>query len=522
MLTEPLSTLQSTLPDDGWRRLETFLGSVDAGNKENLVTPFFPKEWRSDPRGYATWYAENIAHSKYEEFNQAEMDEVELFGPMSIRLPWKDRREGILEYFQRSRVVTDVTYLERGFRRLSRWIRNHTLRPLSFESAYEQMPKDSNQGLPWFSKSKKYHRSYLKRAIANRQSGYSSDLYPCVIGWRGQSNGDLEFPKQRGVFMADHQETIIGLSVQVPVLEALRSRPEFAAWNRLDRVDQVVTSVIDKAKVPIWSADFSGFDKRLPREVIHYAFDLLRLWFVKSAEAQLDWLERQILTVSLVTPEGVWTGRQDNMPSGSALTNLVDSLCQLLMIYGLLPENTVGSVLGDDGFYLSPAGINVAEMSSLLDQLYGARVSADKGGFSKDAVKYLQRLHLNNYRMHGLCVGVRMLTRTWNSICYQERAHPELPPEWYSAAAISKLENSKWHPRFRSAVEYFFTLDKFSQDLDPSVIFKRAGGVRTVETSLNYDSFKFGKELPSRGLNEFATVKLLREFRSRRKPGRLS
>lgn len=510
----PLDSLQSTLPEDGWRRLQAFIGTVSEGQPENLVTPFFPKEWRNDERGYAEWIYRNIAHSPYEEFNELEEEEVKLFGPFSIRANWSTRRQGAEEYFQ---CVDEDTPDNLGIAmaRMARWITPHSLVPLQFKTSFGAMPKDSNLGLPWFTKDKSFADYYLDRANELLRSGFDFDIEPAVVGWRGQASGDPDMPKQRVVFMEDHLETIVGLSIQVPLLERLRGMSEFAAWNELSVVDKVVTQTIDRARVPIWSADFSGFDKHQMSKCIVSAFDLIRLWFVVTAKPQIDWLERQILTVGLVTPDGIYTGRSCNMPSGSALTNLVDSLVQLLMVYGFTSGR--GSVLGDDGFYYDERGLDVDVMSMLLYESYSAKVSADKGGFSKDSVKYLQRLHLRRYRVHGICVGVRSLVRTWNGVCHLERGHKDLPPEFFSARAIMQLENCKWHPRFRKLVEYFFSLDTFSQNLDPSEIFVRAGGVEKVEKVMNLQSFRFGQELPSSGLNNFQTVQILRKMRSGRK-----
>lgn len=451
MEIESLSSLQATLPLDGWRRLKAFLGTVDKGSDVNLVTPFLPNEWRSNELDYGAWYAKNIAYSSIDEFNELEDDEAKKFGPFSIRLPYADRKEGVLEYFQQETVPGPP--LMRSFDRMSRWIPKHSVAPIDFTAAYGAMPKDSNLGLPWFTRQKEFSRDYLRRAQELKAGGYKQSMYPSVLGWRGQPNGTSS-PKQRVVWMMDHIDTVVGLSIQVPLLEKLRSRFEFAAWNEVSNIDRAVTALIDSARSPILSIDFSGFDKTLPRVLIHLAFELLRYWFVDKAKHQIDWLEDSLLTVGLVTPEGVMHGRLGGMTSGTALTNAVDSLCQLLLMFSFADS---GTVLGDDGVYSSKVGFNLEELSNQIFSAFGMKISDSKGSLNINAVSYLQKLHLRKYRVHGICVGVRSLTRMWNGVCHQERGHSDLPPEFFSARAIMQLENCKWHPRFETAVAYFYS-----------------------------------------------------------------
>jgi len=178
-------------------------------------------------------------------------------------------------------------------------------------------------------------------------------------------------------------ETVVGLSIQQPVLDALRNRPEFAAWNELSRVDSVVTGMIDKVRGSelISSNDFGGFDRTLVGELIHEVFDVIRWWFNKSARTRIDWLERQILTVGLVTPEGVISGRDGAMPSGSALTNLVDTLVTLLL-FG------AGTSLGDDSLKIVADSDVIPDYSKLLADQAGMILSDSKGLVDRDLLTF--------------------------------------------------------------------------------------------------------------------------------------
>jgi hypothetical protein len=508
MELEPLGSLHLT--SDQWRRLKTFLHNVEEGNPQNFVTPYFPKEWREKPHEYGRFISEEWGATRYDAINVLEATEADKFGAFSVRLPWSERRDTSEPYWIQKE-VTNEKFLIQGFDRIKRWLPRGQLRPISLIEAFDNMPKDTNLGLPLFERSKVHAVQYLRRAISLHKSGYKERLYPAVVGWRGQPGKDPLVPKQRLVWMEDHMETIIGISIQEAVLSALRSRVEFAAWNELDRVDRVITSFIDKAVGNIISIDFSGFDASVPSTVIHYAFELLRYWFVPGATRQIDWLEENLLTVGLVTPDGIMKGRSGGVPSGSALTNLIDSLANLLVV---LPFSDVGTVLGDDGVYIPKKSISNDDLSALALDLYGMSISTTKGSESHDEVFYLQRLHLRHYRKNGLCRGVRSITRTWNGICHLERLSAGLPPEFFTCRAIMQIENARWHPNFRNLVRRFYEMDRYVQRMDVEEIFTRAGGVNFVEDKMKITSYRFGRELPTRGLVNFETVRLINEFRS--------
>jgi hypothetical protein len=315
----------------------------------------------------------------------------------------------------------------------------------------------------------------------------------------------------------DHVETIVGLSIQIPLLQHLRGKFEFAAWNALDIVDKAITLILAKSPSPILSVDFSGFDASVPELLIRKAFDILRQWFEVRWDSRIDWLERQFLNVGILTPDGVYTGRFGGVPSGSALTNLIDSIVQLILWNYV--SVIVGSplvfitVLGDDGVVSFAHELDMDNVERIVLDHLGMTLSESKGSVSRDEVQFLQRLHLKDYRVRGLNRGVRSIVRTWNGSCHLERKRDKLPPEFFTARAIMQVENCKWHPRFSSLVKLLYHSDKFLKTLDPSEIIKKSGGIEKIEEVLNLRSFKYGVELPSRGFDQFETVKLLRKLR---------
>jgi len=515
MRIESLETLQDKLNPDVWRGLRRYLESVRTGQPKDYVTPLLSKEKRSNQLAFAQELLNKMVRTDIQLLKEIEEKEALKFGPFSIRDPWALRKPLVEKYFSQVEVKSSIS-LRKAFLQLAKLIPAHSLTALDLDDSFHLSPKGKNLGLPAFSSDRKYEKSYLKKAKQIAAKGYIEDTFDAVIGWRGQPNGSTVHIKNRTVWMMSHVETYVATGVVNPLLAVLKIKPGFAAWNDLSYVDKRITRMMDRAKHNILSVDFSGYDQSLPSTIIRLAFDLLRLWFKERDAKRITWLERQFLSVGLVTPDGIYRGRDGGVPSGSGLTNLIDSLGQILAMFAACIDlgYTIRDfeVLGDDGAFSYDQLIDVERMSSYFQDLYGMSVSSDKGGFSIDSVQFLQRLHYRGYRRHGLCVGVRSLIRTLNGMCHLERLHRGLKPEFFSARLIMQCENARHHPNFRALVKYIFLHDRYLRHLDPAEVFKRAGGVGFVEDVLGLRSFRFTDELPSRGLNEFDTVIELRRL----------
>lgn len=513
-----LSPLMDNLEQGARNRLRNHLERVVRGSPDDVCTPFFPKEQRNRPSAYARGILDKLALTRFDELNDIELREMEKFGPFSIMDPWSMRRAHFESYFTQGEVADEAT-LGLAVRRMSTLIKNE-LHALPVDIAYANLPSGTNLGLPSFTSEASERPEYLKRARYLAAGGYRDfAVFPSVIFWRGQPNGNQEHIKNRDVMGFDHLETIIALRYQPVVLDALRHTEAFMAWNDLDYVDAGMTHILNtNGDRDIISVDFSGFDASVPGKLIHAAFDVLRSWFVEKDHAGLNWLERVCIETGVVTPDGLALGRTGGVPSGLGFTNLIDCLCHMLIWYcveqelGLHIRNL--TVLGDDGVIVFEEGFSDMELiSDYVSGQFGMSVSADKGGVSKTSVRYLQRLHLREYQPDGYNRGIRSIMRTWNGVCHLEHWDEGLPPAFFSARAIMQIEQAQWHPNFHLLVKHYFSSDKFVREFDPTQIFSMAGGSGKVEEVLKLRSFRSGVELPSQGLNKFETVVELRKLR---------
>lgn len=78
------------------------------------------------------------------------------------------------------------------------------------------------------------------------------------------------------------------------------------------------------------SIDFSAYDNSIKRTLIKASFDYFRSLFQEQYGEQLDYIMERMITIGLVTPDGILSG-DHGVPSGSTFTNEVDSVVQYLI-----------------------------------------------------------------------------------------------------------------------------------------------------------------------------------------------
>jgi hypothetical protein len=375
------------------------------------------------------------------------------------------------------------------------------------------MPKDTSLGLPWMTRDRGLAHDYLRRAERIKDP---KDIYPCVLYWRGQPKGFREIPKQRVVWGFDHAETIIGATILYPALYTLKRRNGFAAWNDDLEVDKAMTRILEGAQGRrIVSMDYSGFDSSLSVELLNRVDRVLMHWFEPSAAARIQLVGEISNTVDLVVPFEVLTGRNGGMPSGSVLTNLRDTIANLIAGFYIAIRNEVSlldyEVLGDDAVFLFSKNLDPEVIASTVSEL-GLKSNPEKQYVSSESAHFLQRLHMLHYKLDGHCRGVRSPYRAMSGILGYERFRQNWSKWMDSARWIMQMENVRWDPRFIDFVKFIRDGDKvLKEGIDPATIFSKAGGATKVREVLHISSFPFNQQNPER-VKEFETTRILRSF----------
>jgi hypothetical protein len=516
-----VGSITSRLSDEGYYidregsiGLERSLGRSEVGVSTDIRTPFAGEAERES---IIERYTKEIGFTKFRELTEIDEKEISKIGPYSIMLPWKDRRKSVSDFETQEYHGNDST-LDSIVDEVGKLFAPSSLRPMGLSTAVASMPRRTMLGLPTMSSDEARIDEYSQRAS---QVSSAHDIYPCVAGWRGQPQGLHELPKQRLVWMFDHVETILGLSVLYPILNKLRVLPGFSAWSNDLIVDDSVTRLLIQARtngVDVISADFSNFDASVSFTLLRCVFDLLRYWFTDDTKYRLDLLEEVFATVPLITPDGIFNSRKGGVPSGSALTNLVDTLVNVIAgkyAAKILGIDLIGfEVLGDDSVFVFKPTPNVAELSGALKEL-GLDCNPEKQFISPVSAHFLQRWHSLDYQLGGVSRGVRSIYRALNGMLSLEHwVNVEEHRFRYLMAAreIMQVNNTRWHPMFKEFVSLVKDDDKILRTgIDPTTVFKRAGGSEEIRSILHIASFPFNQQDPDL-VEEFAATLVLREL----------
>jgi hypothetical protein len=512
MNSESIQQLYTKLPDAGAERLERYLDRCNTGFSCDLRTPLY----KEAPREEAIERFRQLATSTgYAELDAIDTHEEGKIGPYSIMLPYKELIPTVEAYFSQH-WDPDMDGLRYAFSHVVSKVPSRSLRPMSFQNAKNAMPKGTSLGCPWVTSDVAYADLYLQRAV---KATSVTEFYPDIKYWRGQPKGLKEIPKQRVVWGKDHMETIIGATILYPVLEVLKRVSGFSAWLGSGFVDAEATALLTQAHGRrIYSIDYSSFDSSLTRGLLDLVDQVLITWFTVDATARIKLLGEVNATSGLIVPFEVLVGRNGGMPSGSVLTNLRDTLANLLAgyycAYRLDVDLDQFMVLGDDGVFLFSDDVSELELSQVMAEL-GLTCNSDKQFISTRSIHYLQRWHSLDYLVQGVCVGAHSPYRTLSGMLGYERWKNGWNKFMDSARWIMQVEVCSWHPLFKQLVRFLFEGDDvLYSGIDPVDIFLRAGGSPKVRDVLNIASFPFNVKDPDK-VREFRTTTELRLLQGR-------
>nr|QRW42883.1 putative replicase [Letsystermes virus] len=484
------------------------------GSNEDLRTPFFlvsrgaGKSW--EPREKTVlrfWDVFNKAVAKsglsldeQELISQFEHEQSESISPQSPYLDWdSDGPEKVAEIWadkQRSSSVQSKA-LGRAVERLRSLIPVGSIRMTSIEDAIgagdpgdswssDGMDITTSSGLP-FNKgpwkprasqrgedrldSERAYAFIIKRTeflIKEWRAGKSVILY-AMVGKRLAQKTDIR--KRKRIIIAIEKAEPVAAKTFTPELlrELTKVVPQgwdvspFVALTDLPNIDLAMQTVLSRAtreNRAVLSGDYSGYDRSLQPWFIELAGSVLSSWIYRG-----DWVNYMVHSmvnnVTLVTPNKVWVPKASSMKSGSGLTNLLDSLCNLLVLfYGEEAGYWVianAAVQGDD-FIVDADGITPEKMFTVAAH-FGLEANPEKQMYIPNALRFLQRTHLR-----GRLGGIASAFRTLGSLLSYERLQ-FTPEDWNGSSDIirarAQLENVAFNPVFEDMVEFIAAADKF-------------------------------------------------------------
>lgn len=453
-------------------------------------------------------------------------------GTTSMRRPFRDIVElTVGEYYGRvnPKLYTfSRTLLKEAGRRVRKLLKKGSVKPISLDESVDQSPKSTQYCLPYMKKGNGFLNGrkayeYYKNLAAKDLVRKKLTFIPSMLFMRIQPSG-TEWTKHRIAFGVAHHVNMLEGMIQRPLLKRLIELPQFSENAAPGSTDKVVTNMFKKALLSFTNMigfDATGYDKSLCKELLIEAFGCVKYW----CDGTLDWLIDEICrytySCDLVSPIGVFVGRDRGVASGLNFTNLIDSIVQLLLHeYTFLRMNVNESnyinptVQGDDGIW-AIKGLNGVILSNIMKE-FNIIVNPDKVSVSPDYVTFCQRLYIRDWMKEGVNVGIRSVYRTLNSIVSFERKRNN---KWKYTddiiRAIMQLEEMKHHPVHSLLVTKFCKIESVfgMGSLLPNGIddiIKRSNSVEDFidrAGGSSWDQERYGRLLA--GIHDFATVKLI-------------
>jgi len=445
-------------PAKARERLSSQLGSLRSGCEEDLTTPLLPRDGRDRDLCRAevaqtVWDHCKLGSLACGRLSALEADKRLKHGTFSRRPGYfvpatrgDSLRDLIRKYFTaRDPVILHTKSVEYANESVSRLYPVHRigrLRPIPLdEAAALCFPSNTGLGFPVISSdSGKYLYEVYKISEEIHNSGYDLGWVsecPAILGVRGQPRGPAAsvgtpYAKTRVIYAMSRVLMNIEKRIQHPLQGILASSEVFSAWISRLRVAKTITRLFACKPRGILSVDFKSFDASVPEVVLDFVFEIIEGWMTLEARPILRFAKEAFMRTGILCPATKpspfeyfpGSARTGGVPSGSVLTNLIDSLVNLWVMHYAASE--VGSSVlfamaqGDDGLYTFQGQPSKADLAGAVSSL-GMTISEEKSMMCDDTVHYLQDLHSRQHVLDGLHMGQRPIQHVLNSAMSQER-----------------------------------------------------------------------------------------------------
>lgn len=445
-----------TLTVEEQNKLSLYMDLVKKGNDTILTTPLLDNNPDILSEFDELFQSLSAANPLITELYDSEMANRSKFGPRSIAKPWIDRKESLMEYFdkvKRSNKIKEI-YPDLTGR----------LRPLNINSVKDFIKKNTNSGLPYLRKK----GLVIDEAISNF-GDLVRDQYPAVLFTRTQEGG-----KTRNIWGFPIGDTINEMLYYRPLLDYQREQFWRSAIVSPEAVDNGVTTCMNYAKekgLSLLSIDFSSYDASVKPYLIREGFNYIKKMYQNNFHPDIDAVCERFINIGICTPDGIISG-EHGVPSGSTFTNEIDSICQYLIAMSYPHESLYHfQIQGDDGLYACK------DPSKLMNwfESFGLNVNKDKSLIRSNVSSYLQLIYNDSYKQNDTLVGVYPVYRAILRLCYLETFTDFTKDnidgkDYFAIRALSILENCKYHPYFQDLVKFVVARDKYALKDRKSVV----------------------------------------------------
>lgn len=401
------------------------------------------------------------------------------------------------------------------------------LEPIDLDvAAAQKFPRGTGLGYPVITSDPKYLFEVYKISEEIHNSGYDLSWVaelPALLGVRGQPRGPesvvgTPYAKTRVIYAMPRAVMNAEKRIQFPLQGFLKKREEFCAWVGRDAVAKSITRLFArKSRKQVLSVDFKSFDVSVPEIVTNEIFNIIEGWMTKESGPLVRFCKEAFQRTGILCPDLYLPGsaRSGGVPSGSVMTNLIDSLANLWVMHYAAARNTssllYSIVQGDDGVYTFQGNVQMSEVAEAVSEL-GMKLSPEKSMMCEDAVHFLQDLHCVQHVVGGINVGMRPLTHILNSAMSMERNDGKSwDRECDTVRWLQQFGEGLHHPHFALACDWLVKHDWLCEGLLLRLRNDNAGRLREILSCVNRkDSNSFWGLTESSFLTS-PVVKYLRE-----------
>lgn len=215
---------------------------------------------------------------------------------------------------------------------------------------------------------------------------------PCLAFKRTQFND-----KTRLVWGYPYSMTVIEGLLAHPLIQVFKKGTTPMAFAMASGALGSKLATSARRKEWAYSLDMSQFDATLSSELIHQAFKVLRTWFDpnqveptsgKTVREIFNLIEYYFIHTTIVMPDGnIYIGKDHGVPSGSYFTQMIDSVCNTIIMGTVSARFNLGIVkqdlfvLGDDILFWSNRDISLDVLARFASHSFGIRVhGSEKSG----------------------------------------------------------------------------------------------------------------------------------------------
>jgi len=519
-------------PDTTLQHVARFLTGLVEPNPRVLKTHLYGEE---TPFGQilARWDRKALLIRK--KMGKAFLDDYMAFrskaGPRSVMHAWTDVRDVYTGYFQpvqcdaaQDKIDSAVDFIMR-YTGLASYI--HFLRPLTIDEAIKRLPKTTNWGMPWYLhgivlefeslivdgtkiltgqfKVKEDHiPMYRKLAIAmSTDTVHEGWSLPNLPFRRTDNKGpEIEDVAQRAVWGQPHSVSILDATIVGPITKLVQKikAPGFYSLINEEELTLRIHSMLREAEsrgMIVVGLDKDKWDHHVSRKWIYTAFDRIgKMFQVDALPSYYDNLIRYFINSNMLTPDGLLTGRLDNVSSGSGFTLWINGFIHLIVlayVYFELNgtfEGFEAEAKGDDAVIILRED-QVAKFVEITNTQTGMINSLVKQWTVPGTTSFAKKV----YRL-DIPAGVPPSSRTVNSMIFPDQGVDAdvWTGYWESARLISQCSNYWGTPEFKALVDFAIKGDMYglgtTTDVGVDEILRRAGGPEILNRLQGNESFE--------------------------------